>query len=96
MRLSTRLSKLETSAGRQRTQASSAQIDACFERMFADDAARDAVVSFHNYMRRHHAGATAEELARAADPKVGELFGAFLDHARRLGVAHFLPSQPPA
>jgi len=86
--LATRISRLEGDAASGRALARDAHFRAFAEAMFADETARDAVIAFHNHMRRHHPERRPEEVIR--DRRVFALYEGVLAHARRLGVEHHL------
>lgn len=84
----TRVARLEGAAATGRSRARDERFLAFAEPMFADDSARDAVIAFHDHMRRHHPERTPGAVIR--DGHAVALYEGMMAHARRLGVEHHL------
>lgn len=81
--IASRVTNLEQHVGRVRHVRTNAGADADFARLMADEAGRESVIEFSNYMRAHHPNARANMKALAADKHATKLYKTLLAEVER-------------
>jgi hypothetical protein len=88
--IASRVTNLEQHIGRVRHVRTNAGADADFARLMADEAGREAVIEFSNYMRANHPNARANMEALAADKHATRLYKAILAEVERTGTGRWM------